>query len=202
MKRKDLTNMSFGNLKAISYIRTDKYGHAIWLCECQNCGSRKEVFGKHLLDGSTRSCGCLHHNYGHHMTDTRIYAIWCTMKARCNRPNSHKYQSYGGRGITVCEEWQEFLPFYEWAMANGYCENLTIDRIDNNGDYCPENCRWVTRKAQANNTRRNCVIEFNEEIHTLKEWSEITGISYSTLLHRKARGWSTEKILAAPKRRY
>lgn len=194
-KRRDLTNNEYGYLKVLSFAGVSERGHARWLCECKACGGKKEVEGRHLVDGSCKSCGCMQKYYGHHMTETRLYAIWCTMKARCNRPSSQKYESYGGRGIKVCEEWLDFVNFSDWAMKNGYSEGLSIDRIDNDGNYEPSNCRWVSLKAQANNTRRNCRIMFNGETHTLKEWSEITGISYSALLHRRSRGWTIERML-------
>jgi hypothetical protein len=196
--RKDLTGKVYGNLEVLYLVGIGKGGHSKWLCKCNACGGTKEVEGRHLDDGSYKSCGCMQRYYRHHMTDTRIYAIWCTMKARCNRPSSHKYKSYGGRGIKVCEEWKNFEPFYDWAMKNGYAEDLSIDRIDNDGNYEPSNCRWVTSKMQANNTRQNCKITFNGETHTLKEWSEITGITYSALSHRKARGWEVDKMLTVP----
>lgn len=116
------------------------------------------------------------------------------MKGRCERPTSPRYYTHGARGIKVCPEWQEFIPFRDWALANGYQDNLTLDRKDNDGDYCPENCRWATQKEQANNRRTNCFIEYNNEKHTLKEWSALLGINYSTLVWRiNKRGWSIEK---------
>lgn len=198
MRRKDLTGNVYGHLKVISFEGVSKRGHAKWLCECNACGKEKVVEGRHLIDGSQKSCGCMQKYYGHHMTETRLYAIWCTMKARCNRKSSHKYKNYGGRGIKVCDEWNDFMNFYEWSVNNGYAENLSIDRIDNDGNYEPSNCRWVTPKVQSNNTSRNCRITFDGETHTMKEWSEITGISYSALTRRKYRGWDVTRMLTIP----
>ena len=121
------------------------------------------------------------------------------MKARCVDPNSHKYHAYGGRGIKVCDEWlNSFESFYEWAMANGYQKDLSIDRIDNDGNYYPENCRWVTQKEQANNTRKNRLLTYNEETHTVAEWATIVGITKAALYHRLSRGWSVKEALTTP----
>lgn len=120
------------------------------------------------------------------------------MKGRCQNPNNDAYKCYGGRGISVCEEWQEFIPFRDWALANGYQKGLTIDRINNNGNYEPSNCRWATRKEQANNRSTNCFLEFNGERKTFKEWSEITGISAKSISLRVNKGWNVERILTEP----
>lgn len=130
------------------------------------------------------------------MNKERLYSIWKRMKDRCNNPN-HKYFSYyGGRGITVCDEWQKNFPaFYEWAIQNGYDDSLTIDRIDSNGNYDPCNCRWVTRHEQMLNTRRNHYLTYNGETLTVNEWAEKFGIKQNTLLYRIRRGWSVERAL-------
>ena len=118
------------------------------------------------------------------------------MKSRCLNKNSEKYKNYGGRGITVCEEWKnDFKTFYDWAMANGYSDELTIERRDVNGNYCPENCCWITSAEQAKNKTSNVVLEFNGESHNLSEWSKITGISSGELSYRIRRGWDVEKAL-------
>ena len=121
------------------------------------------------------------------------------MKRRCYDNNAISYNKYGGRGIKVCEEWQEYEPFSEWAKNNGYTDELTLDRIDNNGDYSPNNCRWATYKEQALNTRTNHFIEFCGEIKTLSQWADELGINRSTLCERiNSRGWSIEKALTTP----
>jgi len=117
------------------------------------------------------------------------------MIMRCHNPNSTAYAHYGGRGISVCEEWREYLPFAEWAKSNGYHEGLTIDRIDANGDYCPENCRWATFKEQANNKTNNRYITYLGETKTMSQWSEIVGVDPGTIAFRLDNGWSVEKAL-------
>lgn len=143
------------------------------------------------------------YNLQHGMSNNHLYRAWDSMKARCYRKTTGPYQRYGGRGITVCEEWRcNFIAFRDWALANGYAEGLSLDRIDPNGNYEPSNCRWVTMKAQQNNKRNNTKIEFNGETHTMSEWSDIVGIPFAVLHHRFQRGWSVEKALTTPKRQY
>ena len=120
------------------------------------------------------------------------------MKNRCNSPNNTNYQSYGGRGIKICDEWQDFKNFKDWAIANGYEDSLTIDRIDVNGDYTPSNCRWITQKEQCNNRRTTHLIEYNGEIHSMKQWSVILGIHPRTLKSRLDSGWSVERAFSQP----
>ena len=131
---------------------------------------------------------------------TRLHAICENRKARCYNKNSSGYPRYGGRGVFVCDEWiQSYKAFSDWAKENGYAENLTLDRIENNKGYCPSNCRWVDRKVQANNTR-NCVFyTYNGEVHTLAEWADIVKIPKTTLWNRiKMYGWELEKALTTP----
>ena len=131
---------------------------------------------------------------------TRIHTIWLGIISRCYNKKCRIYKFYGGRGIHVCDEWKnDIMLFYDWAVSNGYADNLTIDRIDNDGDYEPSNCRWVNRKQQANNRRSNTRLTLNGETHTLSEWGDITGISSATLWNRKFKcKWSDEKTLTAP----
>lgn len=194
----DLKGVRFSHLVVIKRAGADKQGHVMWLCQC-DCGNQKVVKGHKLLSGENKSCGCMHHKYSHGQSDTRLYHIWRTMKARCVDPNSRKYHAYGGRGITICEEWlNDFPSFYVWAIANGYRDDLTIDRIDNDGNYCPENCRWATPKEQANNTRTNRLLQYNGEKHTVSEWADITGIAKKAIYRRLYRGWSVAKALTTP----
>lgn len=131
--------------------------------------------------------------------ESRLRHTWANMCTRCNNPNSPVYKNYGGRGITVCEEWKHhFAPFEEWALKNGYTDELTLDRIDNNKGYSPDNCRFVTYKQQNQNRRDNVVLEFNGEKKCLTEWARVMGIGQSVLFRRLKRGWSTEKALTFP----
>ena len=126
----------------------------------------------------------------HGMSRTRIYNIWSTMKQRCTNPHHCKYKNYGGRGVSIADDWNSFSAFYEWAIQNGYDENLTLDRICSDGDYEPHNCRWVNQREQQNNRTNNRRIEIDGESHTLSEWSEISGIHLSTIWGRLKKGWS------------
>jgi len=134
-------------------------------------------------------------NYKHGLKRTRLYRIWQAMKTRCYNPNFVRFKDYGGRGITICNEWlNDFQAFYDWSIKHGYQEHLTIDRINNNGDYEPSNCRWVTNTIQVNNSRQCNLIEFNGEIHNLTEWSKILGIPRYVLSNRiNSYGWDIER---------
>ena len=161
-----------------------------WLCQCA-CGKKVIVSGENLKYGVTKSCGCYcldkikEKNTKHGSTKTRLYHIYCKMKERCYNKTCKAYKNYGGRGITVCEEWlEDFTHFEKWAKENGYSEKLSIDRINVNGNYEPTNCRWVTDKIQCNNRRSNRFIEYNGEVRTVAEWVDITGIPYGTLYSR------------------
>lgn len=137
----------------------------------------------------------------HLETKTRLHKIWSSMHERCEDKNHRHYKDYGGRGISVCEDWSLYTKFREWALSNGYNDDLTIDRIDVNGCYEPNNCRWLTMEEQQNNKRNNRIIEFNGETHTLSEWSRITGIKSNTLKERLNRGWSIYEALTKPVRK-
>lgn len=190
-KYDDLTNRTFGKLKVIKPIAEPvKAGyHKRWLCQCK-CGNTTIVSSDHLKKGEIKSCGC----YFHGLSKTRLYRIWNHMNLRCGRKTDDNYKHYGQRGIDVCIEWKDdFLSFYKWAMDNGYSDSLSIDRINNDKGYSPDNCRWVDQKVQANNTRWNHHIEYNGEDHTLSEWGEILGIKPNTLLYRIRRGWDLER---------
>ena len=135
----------------------------------------------------------------HGMSKTRIYKIWVDMKRRCNNKNRKGYKYYGGRGITYCPEWENFEPFYKWALSNGYAENLTLDRIDVNGNYEPNNCRWVDYTTQANNTNRNHILTYKGKTQTLSEWAREYDIPYSILQDRiNDLNWDTEDALTIP----
>lgn len=206
---KDLTGQRFGKLVALKIVgKTDK-NNKKWLCKC-DCGNEVVVRQGCLHAGITKSCGCMRketlskigRKYGsnivHGLHETRLYKTWQNMKNRCRNPRTKQYKDYGGRGIIVCAEWQNFQPFYDWAMENGYKDNLTIDRINVNGNYEPSNCRWVTMKEQANNTRRNHFITINNETHTIAEWARIYNIKRETIKDRISRGWDEVKAVITP----
>lgn len=147
--------------------------------------------------------GCSNPNYKHGLTKTHLYQTWSNVKSRCYDKNSRPFKDYGGRGIEVCEEWRNnFVAFYEWAMCNGYRQGLTLDRIDNDKGYSPENCRWATVKEQSNNRRSNTYLMFRGEKKTASQWAEECGLSRDSLYHRLACGWSIEKALTTPMRKY
>lgn len=202
--------MKFGNLtvlyRAPDHKTSGGQNVTVWVCRCQ-CGNEITVTSQNLRTGHTKSCGCLFpmHNLKHgaciNPSDSRLYGIWNGMKARCLSKNNPSYSRYGKRGIKICEEWSKFEAFRDWSLLNGYNDTLTIDRIDNDGDYEPKNCRWTVVKVQSNNTRRNVKIDFQGETYTISEWSDITGIPYKALWYRLNSGWEVEKAFSTPLRR-
>lgn len=206
MKTKmDLCGRRFGMLVAIRPIGKRKNRSSmVWLCKC-DCGNEKGICRRDLLQGSTISCGCYsreesrkrltkHGKYG-----TRIHYIWASMVQRCCDSSNTSYKRYGAIGIRVCEEWKDFNKFYEWAMQNGYSDDLSIDRINNKDGYYPQNCRWVTAKVQANNRTTNLIFELNGEKLTLAQISEKYGINYQCLHKRiKKYKWNIEKAVTVP----
>lgn len=181
----DITGKRFGRLIALKEI--DK---TYWECVC-DCGNTKIVRKQCLLQGITKSCGCLRKEKAkekqtkHGFRNERIYYIWRGIKSRCLNPNNPRFKTYGGKGITICKEWNEFLNFKNWAFSNGYREDLTIDRINNSKGYYPENCRWADKTTQTRNRGISIKIKMNDGrfIYT-KEFSELTGVTMSTLSQR------------------
>lgn len=198
-KVKDITGKKFGMLTVIEYVETKNH-RAMFKCVC-DCGKECVKVGSLLTAGKTRSCGCLAKNNTdqttHGLSKTHLYGVWCTMKSRCHNKNSQRYSLYGGRGVVVCDEWlHDFKSFYDWSYANGYNEKLTLDRIDVNGNYSPENCRWVDMKTQNNNRRNNNLMTYNGKTQTLHQWADEYGIRYGTLWARiNTYNWSIEKAL-------
>lgn len=203
IRRKDLTDKRFGRLIVIECVGKNKHGHVLWKCKC-DCGNDKIATSSHLLKENTTSCGCYAKERSsnqlkkHGKKNTRLYNIWCSMNERCKNKNYKAFALYGARGITVCEEWNDFQKFYDWAVSNGYNERLTIDRIDNNIGYSPTNCRWSTMEEQQNNRRNNHRCEIYGEVLTLSEISKRYNITYGTLKSRIARGWSAEMAVEKP----
>lgn len=203
-KAKDIIGQRFGRLVVLKRDGRAKDNHATWLCKC-DCGNTTTVTGARLRNGETQSCGCLNKEINrakviiHGMTGTRLYDEWRGMKDRCTRKRYAGYHRYGGRGITVCPEWRDsFEAFRDWALENGYRDDLTIERIDNDGPYSPENCRWTTLKDQQSNRRNNRLITHEGETKTMKRWAEEKGIPYNTLRARLNRGWPTDRALNDP----
>lgn len=201
-----MTGQVFGKLTVVEFDFVDKYRQAHWLCKCE-CGNLKSINGKALRCGDTRSCGCINleriktmSTIKHNCHGTRLYKAWANMKTRCLNPNASGYTNYGGRGISVCNEWQEFVNFKNWALLAGYKDNLSIDRIDVNGNYEPSNCRWVSMKTQANNKTTSHFITFKNETKTLSQWADVLGVKADTLKRRIYLGWSIEKAFITPLR--
>ncbi len=197
---KDLTGQRFGRLTVISIsrkVQSGKRERYYWKCRCE-CGNYHETRSDSLTSGNVQSCGCLHReqaiknvslHHSHKKSASRIYRIWQKMKDRCLNENVPCYERYGGRGITICDEWKEnFEAFFKWAMANGYDETLTIDRVDNNKGYFPDNCRWTTNKEQSRNRRSNITVSYEGREMTLIEAAEKSGLPYSSLNARWKRG--------------
>lgn len=206
MKKRELTGKRFNMLtvESFAYIHGS---HAYWNCIC-DCGNKTIVCGSKLFRGTTKSCGCLGPKLSRiknatlgGLSTSRLYRILQGMKVRCYNKNDKSYKDYGGRGISVCKEWlEDFAAFYNWATRNGYKENLSIDRIDVNGNYEPANCRWATAKEQANNRRSSMLITWNGETKTASEWCKERGWNRHIIPERLRKGWSLEKAMTTPKR--
>lgn len=205
-KRGNLIGMKFGRLTVISRLGYDMACRGtMWHCKC-DCGNEIDVVCHALTQGKKTSCGCyfrgteLIPQKTQGESNTRLYNIYWGMIGRCYSPSVGKaYKNYGGRGIKVCEEWRKsFYAFKEWALSHEYTDELTLDRIDVNGDYCPENCRWATRTQQANNTRKNIKLTYQGETHTATDWERIKGIKAHILRNRKKHGWSDKDCFEVP----
>lgn len=197
----DLTGKKYGRLTVIKKDEEKSGRHIFWVCEC-SCGNTTTVRGDHIVSGRTRSCGCFKKENAYHThgeSKTRLFYIWSSMKERCNNPNNKRYNDYGGRGITISPEWQKYEDFRDWAYSSGYDESLTLDRVDVNGNYEPNNCRWATMKEQQRNRRNNVYITLGGEEKLLVEWCEIYGLPYDRIRERiRRRGWSVERAFNTP----
>jgi len=217
---KDLTGQKYGRLTVIKRIENRIYnsGRSViqWLCRC-DCGNKNVyVTTNSLRNGSTRSCGCLAKETSsksiikistkHGKSKTRLFNIWSAMKDRCYNKKHIAYLRYGGRGIKICNKWLNsnngFINFYNWVLENGYKDYLTIDRIDNNGNYEPNNCRWATHLEQQKNQDKTIKITINDEEKTMHEWSEISGIKHSIIYWRYKNNWPVEKLFENPRELY
>lgn len=205
----DLTGQRFERLLVIERAGSRK-GQTMWRCRC-DCGNERVIQSSSLTGGRSRSCGCLHWELSAQILqsnnffrdgayrDKRLFGIWSAMKQRCLNPNNPEYAIYGGRGIEICREWlDDFLVFQKWAFENDYREDLTIDRIDNEQGYFPENCRWTDMRVQSNNQRRTTMLSFEGKTQALSYWADEVGLSRNTLKGRLRRGWSVERALTEP----
>jgi hypothetical protein len=177
-----------------------------FVCKC-DCGTVSTIRLSTLRQGKSKSCGCLAREkaselgkkaFRHGKCHTRIYQIWADIKQRCMNPKIVGYKNYGGRGISVCTEWFNFDSFYKWSVLSGYKKELTIERIDNNGNYEPSNCTWIPASKQIRNQRRSHRITYNDRTQILTEWAKEVGLKKNTLVSRFRNGWSTEKALTTP----
>lgn len=185
--RADITGQRFGRLTVIAFHHRDEKSLSYWTCKC-DCGNTVVKEMQQLKFGQVMSCGCLQKETRirlktkHNLCHTRLFRIWSGIRNRCNNPNEPAFKHYGGRGITICGEWvNNFQAFYDWAMANGYGDSLSIDRIDNNGNYEPSNCRWVDIKTQNNNRRCVRKYEINGQWLSKTDIAEKYGVSYGTV---------------------
>lgn len=202
-KRLSLLGQKFNRLTVVEDLGNNNSGKSYWLCRC-DCGNYTKVSGGDLRNNHIKSCGCLKKEVSskskHGLSHSRIWGKWRGMIRRCENPNHHQYKNYGGRGIKVCDEWHSLEKFAEWAFSKGFDDSkgrydCTLDRIDVNGDYCPENCRWISTKENCNNKTNNLWLEYNGERHTLQEWSDITGVKRSTIKYRITHGWPIKDAL-------
>lgn len=197
----DLTGQRYGRLTVIKEEGSTP-NRISWLCKC-DCGNYKIVKTINLRRGATKSCGCYRSEYVKNQKQMyprdvrirRLRYIWHGMKRRCEDPKHKGYESYGGRGITVCNEWRDYVTFARWAISHGYDDGLTIDRINNDGNYEPNNCRWVTIKEQLRNTRRNHLGTINGTTKTVTECAEEYGLDPNTVLTRMSKGMSLQESL-------
>lgn len=200
---KDLTGKRFGKLTVLRRGERNDGHSSWWICQC-DCGNIKEIRRSCLIKGFTKSCGCYNSDkareHGRQMMTkhgwygTRVYSIWHSIIDRCYNPNCPQYHHYGGRGIEMCREWREHPEaFCEWAIANGYTDELTIDRVDFNGNYEPNNCRWITMNKQQVNKRNNVRITYNGKTQCVAEWARELGVNQFNLYSRIYLGWTNPR---------
>lgn len=204
----DLTGKVFGRLTVVKRA-ADRHKHVYWQCQC-TCGNIVEIEGSSLKSGKSTSCGCfgkeqrLAANTKHNLSHSRIKRIYYDMRSRCYDSNTPKFKNHGGRGIVVCEEWMGehgLEVFYDWAIKNGYQENLSIDRIDNNGNYSPDNCRWATTEEQNFNRRNNRLFEINGMSKHAKDWCAEYNVNINTFWQRDRKGLTGQDLIAPVKNR-
>jgi hypothetical protein len=186
-----------------------------WYASCKcSCGKEiQRIYVRSLLTGNTKSCGCYnsdltkqrnlkHGAKNRNQSRNRLYEIWVDMRRRCNSTTHNRAKNYSLKGIRVCDEWNDFLVFQDWAIKNGYNDSLSIERIDNDKNYCPENCKWISMKDQAKNRTTNHYLTLNGKTQTLTDWAIETGINRTTITGRLRKGWSVERALTEPTNKY
>lgn len=200
----DLTGQRFGMVTVTGFAGRDRNGKPVFDCVC-DCGKTCQIRGSSLIEGDTKSCGCYraiksreihvtHGDCGKLSQYNHLYLIWKHMLNRCYSPDGDGYNLYGGRGVTVCDEWHDWGHFKEWAIRSGWKEGLSIDRIDVNGNYFPDNCRWTDMRGQSNNKRNNLLLSYMGATKTVAEWSRVTGIPYQRVWKGFHEGKSPEEI--------
>lgn len=200
----DITGQRFYRWSVIGIASKTSDNHQKWHCIC-DCGAERDVLGKDLRNGKSKSCGCLSRELSakraekHGLHKHPLYTIWCNMHSRCENPNNPSFYNYGGRGIKICEEWNNPESFILWGISHGYSEGLQLDRINNDGDYSPENCRFVPLYVNQNNKRTNWNICFCGIVLTISQWSTFLGVPEARIRHRLYSGWSVEDALFKPK---
>lgn len=202
-KIKVLSGDRYGKLLILSEVKNSK-GRRMFKCKC-DCGNIRYIMLSHLRNGHTTSCGCNHHRLGnvkHGMYYTKEYGSWKSLKSRCFNINDQAYQYYGGRGITVCDRWMNSFENFYKDMGPAPSGEHSIDRIDNDGDYEPNNCRWVTYKEQNRNTRGNRMVKIGDVFKSLAEWAEDVGGNYHAIRMRLIRGWPPEKAIYGKLRKW
>lgn len=203
VKPDDLTGKKYNCLLVVERMQNTIEGRTVWKCLC-DCGNYTYVRGSNLKNGSVKSCGCLLHknayNHIHGLSKTSLYRKWISMKRRCYDSNDPHFENYGKRGIKVCDLWKnDFIAFKEWADNTCTDQTLTLERIDVNGDYCPENCTWVDRKAQANNRRTCKIYTYMGKTMNLTQWCNELNLDYKLIHNRIYRdNWSFEKAISTP----
>ena len=197
----DLTGKRFGKLVAIEAVGRDKHRYVVWRCKC-DCGKECIVSAGNIK--KTKSCGCwnteaiIMRNTSHGGSQSKLYKVWASIKQRCSNSKNKRYKDYGGRGITLCDEWKDFEPFKEWALENGYREGLQLDRVDNNKGYSPNNCRFVEAKENCRNKRDNVFITVENKTGTISEWAEMSGIPAKAISKRLKAGWGAKDAVSIP----
>jgi hypothetical protein len=194
--RQDLTGRRFGKLVVLEISEIAETRQK-WLCLCE-CGNSSLVRGEYLRSGETRSCGCMRRSHG--MRNTKESGIWRSMIQRCHNPNDKAFPKYGGRGIEVCDRWRTSFVNFISDIGRRPSPDHSVDRIDNNGNYEPENCRWATRKQQSRNQRKTPIVTYMGETKPLCDWADECGIDRKTLYLRLKRGWGIEKMLSTKPR--